>query len=65
MTSVLPYLVGVALAVTLGVLFAGVIVMARGGELNRKYGNQLMRLRIVAQAVAVALLVLMFLITRE
>ena len=64
MTSVLPYLVGAALAATLAVLLAGVIVMARGGELNRKYGNKLMRLRVVMQATAVVLFVLLMLVTR-
>ena len=61
MIDILPYLIGAALAATLGVLFAGVIVMARGGEANRKYGNKLMRLRIVMQATAVALFVLFML----
>ncbi|MEX2649937.1 MAG: twin transmembrane helix small protein [Alphaproteobacteria bacterium] len=64
MTGILPYVVGAALLGTLGVLFAGVVVMARGGELNRKYGNKLMRLRIVMQALAVALLILMLLVSR-
>jgi ABC-type Fe3+-siderophore transport system permease subunit len=44
-----------ALAITLGVLFAGLFVMARGGEVNRKYGNKLMRARVIAQGVAVLL----------
>ncbi|MGH6719960.1 MAG: twin transmembrane helix small protein [Alphaproteobacteria bacterium] len=64
MTAVLPYLIGAALLATLGVLFAGVIVMARGGELNRKYGNKLMRLRVAVQATAVVLFVLFMLTVR-
>jgi len=47
---------------TLGVLFSGLIVMARGGETNRKYGNKLMRWRVIAQGIALALLGLAFLI---
>jgi hypothetical protein len=64
MTGILPYLIGAALAATLAVLFAGVIVMARGGELNRKYGNKLMRLRIVLQALAVILFIVLMLMGR-
>ena len=45
-------LMGLAMAITLGVLFTGLIAMARGGEFNAKYSNKLMRARIVAQAIA-------------
>jgi hypothetical protein len=45
-------LMGLAMALTLGVLFTGLIAMARGGEFNRKYSNKLMRLRILAQGLA-------------
>ena len=41
----------------LGVLFIGVFAMVRGGEFNRKYGNKLMRLRVILQFTAVALIV--------
>ncbi len=47
-----PILAGIAMLVTLGVLFSGLITMARGGELNRKYGNKLMRWRVIAQGIA-------------
>ena len=40
------------------VLLLGVGGFARGGEFNRKYANKIMRLRILAQAVAVVLIVL-------
>jgi len=45
----------IAMLITLGVLFAGLVVMARGGEFNRKYGNRLMRYRVLAQGVALLL----------
>lgn len=44
------------LAVTL-VLFAGLYALFRGGDFGRSYSNKLMRLRVVMQAIAVALLV--------
>jgi hypothetical protein len=52
MQSVAFVLFVLAAITTLCVLFAGLFVMARGGEVNRKYGNKLMRWRIMAQAVA-------------
>ena len=48
-------LLGIALLMTLGVLFAGLITMARGGEFNRQHGNKLMRLRVITQAVALVI----------
>lgn len=44
-----------ALAVVV-VLLVGIMGFARGGEFNRKHGNRMMRYRIYAQALAVALI---------
>ena len=41
------------------VLVIGLAGFVAGGEFNRKYGNKLMRLRILFQAIAVALILLM------
>ena len=40
------------------VLLVGVGAFARGGEFNRKYANKIMRLRLLAQFIAVVLIVL-------
>ena len=56
------FLIVVAMLITLGVLFTGLIAMARGGEFNRKPGNRLMRLRVIAQGVAILLFGLAMLI---
>ena len=53
-----------ALAATVIVLIAGVIAMLRGGEFNRIYGNKLMRARVAMQALAIALLFVLYLINR-
>ena len=45
---------------TVGVLVAGIIVMARGGEIDQKWSNKLMSLRVALQAIAIGLLVLFF-----
>jgi hypothetical protein len=42
------------------VLVTGIVVMARGGEANRKYANKLMALRVIMQGAALALLGLLF-----
>ena len=57
-------LVIAALAATVIVLIAGVVAMLRGGEFNRKYGNKLMRARVAVQALAIALLFVLYLINR-
>jgi len=62
MHAVMPVLLALALLVVLGILFTGLVAMARGGEFNRKYGNRLMRWRVIAQAGALVLLALAFLI---
>ena len=46
-----------ALAV-LVILMFGIGGFAKGGDFNRKHANRIMRYRIIAQAVAVALIVL-------
>lgn len=55
MSAFMAVLMVIAMLITLGVLFAGLFSMARGGEFNRKYGNKLMRYRILAQGVALLL----------
>ena len=60
----LKTLLVVALVGTLAVLIAGLVAMMRGGEFNRKYGNKLMRARVAMQALAIALLLLLFLVGR-
>jgi hypothetical protein len=51
------------LALTLGILFAGLFGMSSGGEFNKKYGNMLMRARIYAHAATIGSFIL-YLITR-
>ncbi len=40
----------------LAVLGLGVFSMIKGGEFNKKYGNRLMRARVIMQGLAVAML---------
>ena len=45
---------------TLGVLLTGITSMLRGGDFNRRYGNKLMRARVILQGITLVLLALMF-----
>jgi Hypoxia induced protein conserved region len=51
-------LVVLAVLITAGILLVGVGAFGKGGEFNRRHANRLMRYRIGAQAVAVALILL-------
>ena len=51
----LKVLVIISLLVTVLILVAGIYVNSKGGALNRKYGNKLMRLRVYAQAITLIL----------
>lgn len=56
-SSPLFYVVVVACLAVLGVLLVGIGGFARGGDFNRKYANKIMRLRLLAQFIAVILIV--------
>ena len=51
-------LVVLAVLITAGILLFGVGTFGKGGEFNRRNANKIMRWRIGAQAVAVALIML-------
>lgn len=57
-------LVVLAMATVAIILMIGIGGFGRGGEFNRKYANKLMRLRILAQFVAVILILFFVLIVR-
>ena len=56
-------LVVLAMAAVAIILMIGIGGFGRGGEFNRKYANNLMRMRIIAQFVAVVLILLFVFIT--
>jgi hypothetical protein len=55
--DIFDYLTLAALAVVASVLALGIYALFRGGDFGRSYSNKLMRLRVVTQAIAVAILV--------
>lgn len=56
--DVFDYLIYAALAAVAIVLAAGIFSLFRGGDFGRSYSNKLMRLRVVTQAIAIAVLCL-------
>lgn len=48
------------LVAVVGVLISGLVLMGIGGKLNEKYANRLMSLRVLFQALAIIVLVLLF-----
>ncbi|WP_299355910.1 twin transmembrane helix small protein [uncultured Shimia sp.] len=52
------WVVAVATLGVAAILMVGIGGFAKGGDFNRKHANRLMRWRIAAQAVAVALILL-------
>jgi hypothetical protein len=48
-----------ALAATAGTLAFGLFALLKGGEFNRQYGNRAMQGRILLQAIALVLFILM------
>lgn len=57
MRDAFDILVPAALALVTLALGAGLFALFRGGEFGRSYSNKLMRLRVLTQAIAVALIV--------
>ena len=49
----------------LGVVIIGVIAMAVNGKLNKKHSNKLMRLRVLFQAIAVVIFVIIIWLSRN
>ena len=58
--DVFSFLIPVALAAVTLVLGFGIYALFRGGEFGRSYSNRLMRLRVLMQAIAIAVLVAAF-----
>ena len=54
--DVFSYLIPALLLTVAAVLGVGIYSLFRGGEFGRSYSNKLMRLRVVAQAIAIAVL---------
>ena len=50
-------IIGLAMLTVLGVMAIGIVSMIKGGAFNEKYGNTLMRWRVILQGLTIALIV--------
>ncbi|MBV9539214.1 MAG: twin transmembrane helix small protein [Acidisphaera sp.] len=64
MVTFLAILVGIAMLATLGVLFAGMLGLARS-EANPERSNRLMRWRVILQFTALALFALLLMLLKH
>ena len=55
--DIFDFLIYAALAAVSIVLALGIYSLFRGGDFGRSYSNKLMRLRVLMQAIAIAVLV--------
>jgi hypothetical protein len=51
------FLIPIALIVVFGVLCFGIYTLFRGGDFGRSWSNKAMRMRVVAQFVAILILI--------
>jgi hypothetical protein len=58
--DVFSYLIPISLGAVVVVLGFGIYALFRGGDFGRSYSNRLMRLRVLMQAIAIAVLVAAF-----
>lgn len=58
MRDIVYFLIPIAMIATAIILAIGVYSLARGGAFAKANSNKLMRLRVIAQAIAVALMML-------
>ena len=45
-----------AMLAVFGILVVGILTMAKGGKYREKYGNKLMKARVILQGVVIAML---------
>ena len=62
--AIFPMLIVIALLTVLIVLAIGIIGMLKGGQFNQRYGNKLMRLRVICQGIAIILIILFVILFR-
>lgn len=58
MSTFVFFLIPIGLFATAAVLGVGIYALAKGGAFNKEHSNRLMRLRIIAQAITIGLMML-------
>lgn len=65
MSSAGSYLVLVLMLAVAGVLLSGIVLMAVGGDTNKRHGNKLMIARVSLQGLALLVLALLFFVSNK
>ncbi len=65
MTTFLTVLVGLSMLATLGVMFAGMLGLARSDVAGNTRSNRLMRWRVVLQGVTLVLFLMLLVVSRS
>jgi|TARA_B110000495_G_C23000584_1_gene590438 hypothetical protein len=63
--SFLPLIMVFFMIAALGIVVIGVISMAINGKFNKKHSNKLMRLRVLFQAIAIIVFIVIIWISRN
>ena len=61
MTTILPFVMYLAMIGTVAVLVVGLVGFARGGAFYQKHANNLMRARVIGQAIALLIFAILML----
>ena len=61
----MPIILVLFMAATLAIIVIGVIAMAVNGKLNKNHSNKLMRLRVLFQAIAIFVFVIIVWLARN
>ena len=65
MERLFPLVIVAAMIAAVGALLLGVFSMAKGGEFNRRYGNKLMRARVILQGLAILIFFALMMAMRD
>jgi len=65
MSSIFFILMIISMLAVVATLVAGLTVMTKGGDLNKKYGNRLMQARIMFQGLAIGFFILAMLVGKS
>ncbi len=60
MHAVFNVLIPFSLFIVVSILFVGIYALMKGGDFGRKWSNKLMQMRVLAQAVAIVVLLAAF-----
>jgi preprotein translocase subunit SecG len=61
----MPIIILILIFLTLATLILGIILMAKGGKINKKYSNKLMAARVALQFLAIIMLAFIYFFVKK